>query len=262
MERISLDAVETELFLSQSLWWCDYQRELDTYSCSRKAFSFYTVLQKFDTYFFPSQCVLANIDNDIRLSVGAGSDNDLVKIYNHGRIYAKRVIAHPQFDTSNLANDIALLELEQPLSLSDTILPGCLDTERARKNYGDVVIAGYGLTTKVIVDMRNGEPLGKYSSSRFLKELDYKDISETGKKCESFKGILCVDSRSGIRESGCYGDSGGPMHKTENGKTTIIGVTSGSDYNLFKDHYVIFCNGKYYNYSLECALLASFRLLS
>lgn len=36
------------------------------------------------------------------------------------------------------------------------------------------------------------------------------------------------------------------MHKTENGKTTVIGVTSGSDYNLFKDHYVIFCNGKAY----------------
>ena len=36
------------------------------------------------------------------------------------------------------------------------------------------------------------------------------------------------------------------MHKTENGKTTIIGVTSGSDYNLYKDHYVIYCNGKSY----------------
>ena len=36
------------------------------------------------------------------------------------------------------------------------------------------------------------------------------------------------------------------MHKTENGKTTIIGVTSGSDYNMYKDHYTIYCNGKSY----------------
>ena len=34
------------------------------------------------------------------------------------------------------------------------------------------------------------------------------------------------------------------MHKTENGKTTVIGVTSGSDYILYKDNLMIHCNGK------------------
>lgn len=143
-----------------------------------------------------------------RLSIGVGGDNDLVKIYNHGRIYVKRVISHPEFNTDNLANDIALLELEEPLNLTERIAPACLDNEKARKNYGNVVITGYGVTSKVIVDMRTGQPISKPVGSRFLKELDYKDISETGEKCQRFKGILCVDSLKGIRESGCYGDSG------------------------------------------------------
>ena len=37
------------------------------------------------------------------------------------------------------------------------------------------------------------------------------------------------------------------MHKTENGKTTIIGLASSSNYNLLKNHYVIVCNGKYHH---------------
>ena len=189
-----------------------------------------------------------NVVMGVKLSVGAGGNNDLVKIYENGRIYAKNVIPHPDYDPKTQENDIALLELEEPLEFTDTVLPGCLDNQKAKSNYGDVVITGYGLTSKVILDMNTGEPVAKGSVSRWLKELDYKDISDSGEmeRCEKFKGILCVDSKTGIRESGCFGDSGGPMHKTENGKTTIIGLTSGSDYNLFKDNYVIFCNGKAY----------------
>ena len=104
-------------------------------------------------------------------------------------------------------NDIALIELEQPLEFTETVLPGCLDTEKARKSYGDVVITGYGLTSKVMLDRRTGE-VQKGSVSRFLKELDYKDTSESAEKCETLKGILCVDSNAGTRESGCYGDGG------------------------------------------------------
>lgn len=142
-----------------------------------------------------------------KLSVGAGGDNDLIQIYENGRTYAKAII-HPDYDTINGENDIALLELEQPLEFTETVLPGCLDTEKARKSYGDVVITGYGLTSKVKLDRRTGQPVQESSVSRFLKELDYEDISESAEKCETLKGILCVDSNAGTRESGCYGDGG------------------------------------------------------
>ena len=143
-----------------------------------------------------------------RVSIGAGGDNDLVKIYNQGRTYSERLIMHPNFNLEDFLNDIALIKLEKPLELSQTVLPGCLDTEKARKSYGDVVITGYGLTSKPIVDRKQGREIGNPSNSRFLKELGYKDISESDEKCRGSPGILCVDSQSGIKESGCYGDSG------------------------------------------------------
>ena len=139
--------------------------------------------------------------------MGAGGDNDLIRIYENGRTYAK-AITHPDYDTVNGANDIALLELEQPLEFTETVLPGCLDTEKARKSYGDVVITGYGLTSPWMFDRRTGQLVQEGSVSRFLKELDYKDISESTEACKTLKGILCVDSKTGIQESGCYGDSG------------------------------------------------------
>ena len=36
------------------------------------------------------------------------------------------------------------------------------------------------------------------------------------------------------------------MHKTKNGRTTIIGLTSGSDDELIKDGIEYYCNGPIY----------------
>ena len=36
------------------------------------------------------------------------------------------------------------------------------------------------------------------------------------------------------------------MHKTKNGRTTIIGLTSGSDVKVIKDNKIFSCNGLSY----------------
>lgn len=41
------------------------------------------------------------------------------------------------------------------------------------------------------------------------------------------------------------------MHKTENGRTTIIGLTSGSDHRLVKGDYIVLCNGPAYYTRVE-----------
>ena len=33
------------------------------------------------------------------------------------------------------------------------------------------------------------------------------------------------------------------MHKTENGRTTIVGLTSGSNYQIIREGHLILCNG-------------------
>ena len=130
------------------------------------------------------------------------------------------------------------------------------------------MLAGYGLTSKVIIDQRTGEK-HEGEISRFLKQLEYKDISNQVDRCSEYKGILCVDTINHeerycqtnknhlvtfklifpfflTSSSGCFGDSGGPMHKTKNGRTTIIGLTSGSDDEVIKDNKIFLCNGLAY----------------
>lgn len=59
------------------------------------------------------------------LSVGFGNENDLVKIWDAGRIKVKKAIVHPKYNLKReLENDIALLELEHPIQFSDTVGPG------------------------------------------------------------------------------------------------------------------------------------------
>ena len=106
--------------------------------------------------------------------------------------------------------------------------------------------------------------------SRFLKEFEYKDISTKAGRCSRYKSIICVDNNEQegrycktnknhfvsfklifllfilnrlTSSSACFGDSGGPMHKTKNGRTTIVGLTSGSNNNIFKDHLIFYCTG-------------------
>ena len=49
-----------------------------------------------------------------------------------------------------------------------------------------------------------------------------------------------------LKSSACVGDSGGPMHKTKNGRTTIIGLTSGTEASVFKDPLYVLCIGPTY----------------
>ena len=143
------------------------------------------------------------------LSIGVGNSHDLVRMYDEGRINVKRIIPHPELDKLTLNNDVALLELEEPLEFSSTVLPGCLDMQRDRKNYGDVVATGFGLTSKLVIDPETDRAVKIPSASRFLKQLDNVDISENDQRCYDFKSSLCVDSKSsGTSESVCLGDNG------------------------------------------------------
>lgn len=155
------------------------------------------------------QCVSEVQKINLPISIGVGNSHDLIIIYNEGRIKAKRIISHPSFNGETFENDIAIIELEEPLEFSETVLPGCLDTESARQNYGDIIATGFGLTSKLVIDPLTGRLVYTPSVSRFLKEVDYKDVSETEERCQDFKSNICVDSKSpGTEESVCLGDSG------------------------------------------------------
>lgn len=57
-------------------------------------------------------------------SVGFGNDNDLIKIFDAGRIRVKKSFLHPKFNETNLTNDIGLLELNETINFMKTVKPG------------------------------------------------------------------------------------------------------------------------------------------
>ena len=84
------------------------------------------------------------------------------------------------------------LELETPIEFTDDVLPGCLDTN-SDTDYDDVLITGYGITSKRLFNPRTGE-FTKGELSRFLKELEYKDVSNQIEKCLKNRSIICSKS--------------------------------------------------------------------
>lgn len=57
------------------------------------------------------------------------------------------------------------------------------------------MITGYGITSKVLQERITGKTY-KDDLSRYLKELEYKDISNETEKCSRHRGILCVNSNN------------------------------------------------------------------
>lgn len=60
--------------------------------------------------------------------VGWGK-NDLVSIFEDGRVKIKRYIVHPGFAPEQALNDIALVELENDIEFNDRVQPACLEKE-------------------------------------------------------------------------------------------------------------------------------------
>ncbi|GFS94158.1 tryptase beta-2 [Nephila pilipes] len=61
------------------------------------------------------------------------------------KLKVKAVIPHPKFDFMRIVNDIALLQLEQPVKCSGTTSPICLPNEKGLYKDGQkIIIAGWG----------------------------------------------------------------------------------------------------------------------
>lgn len=151
------------------------------------------------------------------MSVGFGNDNDLYKIFDAGRIKVKRYVIHPEYYAGGdemegeelVKNDIAILELVSPIQFDDLVQPGCIQAETmgSYPNGGVLSTAGYGLYEPFEVDLQTGEVISNRKLSRYLKEVELKDVSAATKKCQNDKGLLCANSII-PGESSCKGDSG------------------------------------------------------
>lgn len=135
-------------------------------------------------------------------------------------INATRAFVHPMYSSSIVWNDIALIRLDQPVQLSDTIQTIALETLELPVNTS-LTAVGFGLqntTDTKLATILQYAPLQTISRLRCARNL-----------------FLVAFRRSNIctvglkLESPCNGDSGGPLirENVENPTgTTLVGLTS------------------------------------
>jgi len=160
------------------------------------------------------------------VKVAIGEHNMCDGVTNEGGswISAKRVINHPNYHRYD--NDIAVLELSEDITFTANIKPACLPTS-ATKDYSNLAatISGWGGT----IGWAPPGPKPQQPRQCTLKESVVKVLSPTSQKCRSEIGTrastikLCAWAEG---TDACQGDSGGPLTVAENGKVTLIGVTS------------------------------------
>ncbi|KAH8379777.1 hypothetical protein KR009_007227 [Drosophila setifemur] len=113
--------------------------------------------------------------------------------------------AHVGYDPVSLVHDIALLRLDQPIPLVDTMRPACLPSNWLQNfDFQKAIVAGWGLSQE------GG------STSSVLQEVVVPIITNAQCRATSYRSMI-VDSmlcagyvQTGGRDA-CQGDSGGPL---------------------------------------------------
>ena len=69
----------------------------------------------------------------------------MASLYTVQGIKVERVIKRPDYDTSSINNDIALLRLESEVEFSPSVVPACLPTDKTQQYTNwEAVVSGEG----------------------------------------------------------------------------------------------------------------------
>jgi transmembrane serine protease 11D len=149
-----------------------------------------------------------------RLNVVAGTAT-----YETGgqRASVKRIIVHPHWNSANMDNDVALLQLSEPLSLGTPIAMVAAKTDFTHPT--KLTVTGWGAIFE-------GGPGSKELLGVTVPYVA-NDVCNAG---DSYNGqvtanMFCAGEREGGLDS-CQGDSGGPIWMPVDGKAVLAGVVS------------------------------------
>lgn len=134
----------------------------------------------------------------------------------------KRIISHPFFNDYTYDYDIAVMELQSPVTFSSIVQPICLpDTTHHFPVGKDLWVTGWGATSE------GG------SGASILQKAEIRLINQT--VCNELltdqltPRMMCVGILSGGVDA-CQGDSGGPLVSVEpSGRMFLAGVVSWGD---------------------------------
>ena len=110
-------------------------------------------------------------------------EHDLSDGINEGGrvIPIRRFIKRSDYDSGNIVNDIALLELEQDIEFTENVKPACLPTDDSKTYEGQWgILSGWGGT----VGYEPGDKVNQKTSYQ-LKRTSVKILSASNSQCDT-----------------------------------------------------------------------------
>ncbi|CCO45326.1 putative Secreted trypsin-like serine protease [Vibrio nigripulchritudo SOn1] len=181
-----------------------------------------------------AHCVEDTNPEDLDVVIGI---HDLKKEDSQGqRVAVKNIYSHDQFDTSNLNNDIAVIELEKSVSATSVSLNSSVN---ALNEGAQVTVMGWG-------NQQSNPNMGAIFPNE-LYEVSLPIVSK--QTCQASGGqyryiddsTLCAGYSYGYQDS-CQGDSGGPLIFNNNGVITQVGVVSWGEGCAQRNKYGVYAN--------------------
>jgi protein C (activated) len=138
----------------------------------------------------------------------------------------KEILVHPNYTRSSSDNDIALLRLAQPATLSKTIVPICLPNNGLAQELTqagqETVVTGWGYQSDRIKDGRRNRTF--ILTFIRIPLVARNECVEVMKNVVS-ENMLCAGIIGDTRDA-CDGDSGGPMVVFFRGTWFLVGLVS------------------------------------
>nr|CAD7445846.1 unnamed protein product [Timema bartmani] len=135
----------------------------------------------------------------------------------------KRVIVHRHYDAATFANDLALLELESPVSFDTHIVPICMPKDNEDFTGRMATVTGWGR-----LKYGGGVPsvLQEVQVPIIENPVCQEMFQTAGHAKTILSSFLCAGYANGQKDS-CEGDSGGPlMMERDDGRFVLAGTVS------------------------------------
>ncbi|XP_070156239.1 soluble guanylate cyclase 89Db [Polyergus mexicanus] len=136
--------------------------------------------------------------------------------------HIKSTIIHENYRASTaFNNDIAIIEMDQPVSVNDVVRTACLPEDRTIDYTGAIAtVVGWGRTGE-------NKPVSNELRKVDLPILSKEECDQAGyAKNRITENMFCSGYLDGGRDA-CFGDSGGPLHvKGVYGQLEVIGIVS------------------------------------
>ncbi|KAL9955812.1 hypothetical protein ACROYT_G037195 [Oculina patagonica] len=148
----------------------------------------------------------------------------------------KKIIKHAGFSMSSLRDDIALLELERPATLSDEVNLVCLPQKGTKVAAGTrCYITGWGRTV-------GGGSAADTLQQAILPVVSHSQCNQRNSRLLPVdeRSMVCAGSGTANQAGGCQGDSGGPFVCQEGGKWVLRGAVSWGNSMCRTDYYTVF----------------------